>query len=251
LLLAAGSYFVLTIADPKNVITMVLFLIIIGSALIFLVSSETFINMASAGVEHRRHFAYHIHFFAGCGGTAAFFIIYGLQSILIPAPANLVILFLFLAFALLLVLNKMKEPLPSKEERGWKNAMQFLYVLKKESGIPLYSFNLTNLSGQLVNTPNEDLLGGALVAVSSLLKEIVKNDNPLKTIQQVGYSITLEEGKWVVVAIFTLKDLKVIREKARKFLVEFESRFGELLAQDYAETTIFSPASMLVEKYFQ
>jgi hypothetical protein len=98
---------------------------------------------------------------------------------------------------------------------------------------------------------DENLLGGALSAISSLLKEISTSKKPLKVIKQEGFTILIEEGEEIIVALFIVKELKkVIRRKMQDFIIEFQDFFEELINLEGVDQQVFLPARKLVEKYF-
>jgi hypothetical protein len=163
-------------------------------------------------------------------------------------PIYLTVILLFIFVIATFTVSQLRETLPSKEELEWKSSVQYIYVLLK-SGIPIYNQNLCEL--QEGNPPTDEcLFGGALVAVSSLLQEFTREKKPLKVIKQEGFSILLEEGENILVAIITIKELKIIRQKLQEFLEEFQDFFGELISKGIADTTVFLPAKKLAEKHF-
>lgn len=87
---------------------------------------------------------------------------------------------------------------------------------------------------------DESLIGGVLVAISSLLQEMAQNQNPLKMVKQEGFSILIEENPSVLVAVITLKELKIIRQKMEDFLEEFQGFFGELIEEGVKDLMVFS-----------
>lgn len=157
------------------------------------------------------------------------------------------LILLFIIVSATLIIFQLKETKPSKEEIEWKNAAQYLLVLSK-SGVPLYSYNLSS-DGK---GPKHDelLLGGALVAVSTLIKEIAQNREKLKVVKQEGFSILFEEGEEVLTALLALKELKILRRKMEDFTAKFESFFGEVLKDWSGDTRVFLPTRQLVEEFF-
>lgn len=97
---------------------------------------------------------------------------------------------------------------------------------------------------------DELLLGGALVAVSTLIKEIAQNREKLKVIKQEGFSILFEEGNKILTALLTLKELKIRHCKLEDFTLKFDSFFGEVLDEWNGDTRVFLPTKQLVEEYF-
>ena len=94
-------------------------------------------------------------------------------------------------------------------------------------------------------------LGGMWLPLQAFLNEIAQDEKPVEIVKKEGFSIMLEEGKKVIVALITLSDLKVLRGKLQAFTAEFELLFSDLLAShQIAEIAVFSPAKIIVQKYF-
>ncbi len=171
-----------------------------------------------------------------------------LRQVIKIDPAYLTILLLFVFVVASFSISQVKETLPSRDELEWKGAIQYVYVLLR-SGVPIYTQDLCEI--QEGNYCVDDaLLGGALVAVSSLLQEAARNKNPLKVVKQEGFTIIIEESPKILVAVISLKELNVIRQKAQAFLEEFQEFFGELLVGGPFDLRVFSPAKKLTEKHF-
>ena len=85
------------------------------------------------------------------------------------------------------------------DESDWKNVIQYLYVIRR-NGVVVFNNKLHGSEGK-DSFINEDLLGGALSAITHIVKEIVQNESPLKVIQQQEFSILLEEGKDFFIAV--------------------------------------------------
>ena len=140
-------------------------------------------------------------------------------------------------------------PSRDKENKGIEMLYSPLSLAYLASHTPdYYKINLYDeYVGEAMDPETVDV---DLVAVSSLLQEFTREKKSLKVIKQEGFSILLEEGEKVLVAIITIKELKVIRQKLQEFLEEFQNFFGELIDKGIAETTVFLPAKRLAEKHF-
>ncbi len=177
-------------------------------------------------------------------------------------PAYLAVILLFIFVCGAIIIYQMKETLPPKEELAWKDSVQFLYILLKSSGLPIYSQVLknvgdTNLKVNVGEVTDDTLLGGALVAIASILKELARNENPLKTIKKEGFTILVEEGEKVLVALVAMEELKVIRKKMRDFVEEFQDFYRDLLESKMdvqgrynGDIQAFLPTKTLVKKHF-
>ncbi len=164
-------------------------------------------------------------------------------------PVNLALIQLYIIISATLVVFKLRETLPPKQELEWKRAIQYLYVIKK-GGIVIYSQDLSQL-GQPIPPSDEDLLVGAVSAISSILNEIAHNRNPLKVIEQEGFTILLEESQNIFVLVITIEELKIIRKKMKNFTTEFQEFFEDVLKMEIVDLRLYLPTKKLVEKHFQ
>ena len=158
------------------------------------------------------------------------------------------LLFMFLIAAIFI--SQVKETLPSKQELEWQGEMQYLFLIFK-SGVTIYNQDLTKLGKKTqYRKDSEILLGGALVAVSSIFNEILRDKKIIKVIKQENYTIHIEEGKHVIMALIARHEIKKIRKKMQEFLDDFEDFFDDALVKGIAETQLFMPTRKIVQKYF-
>ncbi|TXT54645.1 MAG: membrane protein of unknown function [Candidatus Thorarchaeota archaeon] len=185
----------------------------------------------------------------GIGMVAGVITDLALYPLITVSPAYLPLVLIFALFTATIIVLQLKETLPSKEELEWKRKVEHLLVLS-QGGIPMYS---ERLSSTPVSTegPDEMLVGGALTGITELVKEISQRAGKLKVIQQEGYSIILEEGREVIVAVMALEELDIIREKTQDFLEDFQRFFSELIGDWSGDPKIFSPAKELVANHFE
>lgn len=162
-------------------------------------------------------------------------------------PILLSVILMFFFIIAIMIIFQLEEKKPSKDELEWRKSVRYLTVLFK-SGLPVYNQNLSELQSAK-SSPNE-LLGGALVAISALLQEIAQDKEPLKIVKKEGFSIMIEEGEKVIVAVITTKELKTIRKKMKNFLDEFQIFFSDFIQDEIANTQLFTPSKALVSKYF-
>jgi len=102
------------------------------------------------------------------------------------------VILIFILFTTTSVVFQLKETLMSKEDINWRDSIQHIIILSK-GGSPLYS-QVMGDKVAIQNAPDELLIGGALIAISSLTKEISYDNSDLKVIKQEGYTILLEGG---------------------------------------------------------
>ncbi|UYP44987.1 hypothetical protein NEF87_001272 [Candidatus Lokiarchaeum ossiferum] len=164
-------------------------------------------------------------------------------------PAHFIIILLFLFLIAAILISQVNETLPTKGELEWKGALQYISIMYK-SGITIFTQDFTE--NDTKDTENrQDLLGGAIVAVNSIMKEVAQNKMPLKVLKQEDFTILVEDGRDVLVVAIALSDIKKIRRKMQEFLESFEEQYGELLKKQISNVKRFDSASCLVSAYFQ
>lgn len=167
-----------------------------------------------------------------------------LRPILVELPFILPFVMIFAYFTATVVLFQLKETLPPRDELEWKDRLDHVLVMDK-SGLPLYvqSFKDEEYDRDRI------LIGGALVGIASLTQEIY-NSTHLKVLRQEGYSIMLEEGAYIMVAILTRQELDIIRSKMIQFVQDFENFFADLLIQGPVVTEAYLPTKQIVRQIF-
>jgi len=124
-----------------------------------------------------------------------------------------------------------------------------VYIISN-TGLTLYSQSLHGYQDEK-QEEKEVLLGGALSAIDSLMKELSSDKESLKEVKKEGYTIMIEEANYVFLAVITTQSHSILREKMQQFIGEFEGGFKELLDIDVVDTKVFSPVKILVDKYFE
>ncbi len=167
-----------------------------------------------------------------------------LQEQIIIMP--LIIIFTY--FTATIIVFQIKESLPSRKEMEWKKKIDLLLILTKY-GIPIYSYEFEKYNNNNQHNTDTILTGGALVGISTMIKELTSKSN-LKVIRQENYCIMLEETEHVILAIMASEELKIIRDHMIEFIMEFESFFSDVFDSWNSNTVVFLPTKKLVEKYF-
>ncbi|MHA2251345.1 MAG: MFS transporter [Candidatus Kariarchaeaceae archaeon] len=171
-----------------------------------------------------------------------------LSEIFSEVIESLSIIIVFILFTSTMITFQLEETLPDKKELEWKNSIQYLLVLT-DDGIVLYSQEMYKDSPRKEG-PDEVLIGGAMIAISSITKEIVNRESALKVIRQEDYCILLEEVENITVVVISLNELQTIRTKMKEFLSEFMEFFSETLETWKGDVNMFLPTKKLVERSF-
>jgi MFS family permease len=221
----------------------------LGFGLIILSGYLLFMELSNPKQVRDEAFAFFI--FIGFGTISGILVGDAFRPLITNNNGSMTVILLFIFIIAMLSISQLKETLPSKQELEWKSSIQYLYVLA-HSGLLLYEQDLRKLPDTGGKLKDGNLLAGALIAISMLLKETAENKNPLKVVRQEGFSILIEESNHVLVAIVAVDDLKAIRNKMQAFLIEFEEFFGELMEKGAGcDTNMFLPTKALVNRIFK
>ncbi|MCD6164755.1 MAG: hypothetical protein J7J30_04910 [Candidatus Odinarchaeota archaeon] len=92
-----------------------------------------------------------------------------------------------------------------------------------EDGTPIYFHILDNM-------PSDPLLvSGALVGISTLIREITQTKSGLKRIDYGDGEIIFERGKKIIMAVFTTLLTEEMRNKIAKAIKKIETRYEDIL----------------------
>ncbi|MHA1721121.1 MAG: MFS transporter [Promethearchaeota archaeon] len=242
--------FLLIVIFKGNYYLDYIFAIVLGIGTTFFLTSIPLIFVEITPKKYIRDKMTLAYIFMGLGMIFAVLIAELLKSEFNKDFSYLTVYLLFMFLIAAIFISQIKETLPSKQELEWKEEMQYLFLIFK-SGVTIYKQDLTKL-GKKTNyhEDSEILLGGALVAVSSIFNEILKDKKIIKVIKKENFTILIEEGKHVIMALFSLHEIKKIRKKMREFLDEFEDFFEDALVNGIAEKQMFMPTKKIVQKYF-
>jgi hypothetical protein len=112
--------------------------------------------------------------------------------------------------------------LPSLNEFDWEQSLSELYILKP-GGVCLYSFNFKQSK-----SIDPQLLGSGLTAVCAMVQEMTKSKRQLDFIKQETKNLYLYQGKQVNMVIIGEEQLRIIFDKLRIFVLEFERLFPDI-----------------------
>ena len=163
---------------------------------------------------------------------------------------NLVILgiqYLSTVMSLIFLVNS-KETLPHKEKE-WYESLFHLYIVHK-SGMLLYDYEFIKEEDKI----ESDLVSGGIIGLTTLLSEIVKGKEKLRTIDHGEKKLMFKYSpkKDVIFVLVIAEDLLVIRDKMDKFILEFIEKYEKkLVKMDGVIVSDWVGVSELIDKYFQ
>ncbi|MEX2682503.1 MAG: hypothetical protein Q6373_012960 [Candidatus Sigynarchaeota archaeon] len=168
--------------------------------------------------------------------------------------------FIIGSFGLLIIaiiLINTRDVLPEQEQH-WDRALLAIYVVFN-SGILLYHEEFKRDYGkknEVVGTANEmglapDLISSGLVGITQLMQEIIQGKQIIRYIDNYSKKILIEAGKYIIVALIVHNDSRILREKLRKFIEEFEIEYhDDLEISAGVDMKRFESTTDLVRKYF-
>ncbi len=248
-LLILSMAFILLIIPALSTLDNILFPVILGMGFALVLPSHSVLMIEIPKREKIQDSISIGYFIMSLGMSAGAILGDIFKALYLEDPIYLSVILLFFMLIVAIVIAEIEETLPNKAELEWKSSIQYINIIYK-SGVKIYSQQL-NQEIQTNEEQSECLLGGALIAVSSILDEIAQSDQSLKVIKKEGFSILIEETDDLILTVFTVKELKIIRKKMKTFLEEFHAFFKELIDLKITNVTSFLPTKRLVQKHFQ
>jgi hypothetical protein len=156
-----------------------------------------------------------------------------------------------------IVLINTRDILP-EQEQSWDKALLAIYVMYN-SGVLLYhqEFNKEGIkkaeATAATNQPElvPDLISSGLVGITQLMQEIVQGKQIIRYIDNYSKKILLEAGKHIIIALIVHDDSRVLRDKLRKFIGDFEIEFHQDLEKPSGyDMKRFESTKDLIKKYF-
>ncbi|MBN2151864.1 MAG: hypothetical protein JW839_10485 [Candidatus Lokiarchaeota archaeon] len=140
----------------------------------------------------------------------------------------------FLAMFLLIITTAIisnTRDIFSRAERNWYDDMITLFVIH-DSGILLFYKRFSrDQDGQSDGLLGPDLISAGLIGISNFVCEILKGNRFISGIENYPSKIMLEKGEKVIAALVVHQDLRILREKLKRFLNDFEGNFKPISSE--------------------
>ncbi|MHA1131476.1 MAG: hypothetical protein ACTSQI_07580 [Candidatus Helarchaeota archaeon] len=136
--------------------------------------------------------------------------------------------------------------IPSFTEFDWPEKIRHLYILNPNGGMCIFQHSFRHES-----ITDQDLFSGSLMAIQSLMQEMISSDKVLKTIDHEDAKILFEQSAHAVTIMIADEDLQIIHDKLQELLKEFELIFGELMEHWSGNLDIFRPLRPILDKIFE
>jgi hypothetical protein len=135
--------------------------------------------------------------------------------------------------------------IPSFTEFDWKEKIRHLYILSPQG---LCLFQQSFQKGAITD---EDLFGGSLMAIQSLMQEMIQSDKVLRAIDHQDTKIIFEQSPHVVLIMVAEEELYIVRLKLQQLAKEVELFFGDILVEWDGDLNLFKPLQPIVNKIFE
>jgi len=125
-------------------------------------------------------------------------------------------------------------------------SLRYLMVIHNEVGATVYNRKLGTWQ------MDSDLIGGFLTAMQDFSLEIKKKRIPIERMEYEEFEIMLEQGKYILVALFIDgKGSDWLRKKQQLYVKKFEKYFESNLKHWKGELTFFNNSGFLVDEVFE
>ncbi|MHA1294314.1 MAG: hypothetical protein ACTSQJ_16825 [Promethearchaeota archaeon] len=154
----------------------------------------------------------------------------------------------FVSIVCLFVLVNTEETLSAKEQ-NWPDYLLHLFVIH-ESGILLYEYSFVK-----ENLGESDLISGGFVGLITLLQEITKEKQRLKSIDHGGKRILFgfDSKRTLIFALIITEELIILRNKLFYFIQEIEDKYPTNL-EDFSGVNVElwkKRIDPILDKYFK
>lgn len=125
----------------------------------------------------------------------------------------------------------------------------FLLLVTNDSGIPLFSYDFNNKEGLAVDLA---LVSGALIALSTFMVEATGEPNGrLSLVRHGTHFILSDEGDFGLTgAIFSNKNDPELQRLLKKFLIQFQTKYKDVLPNWRGDVAIFKSSVNDAEEIF-
>ncbi|MHA1341376.1 MAG: MFS transporter [Promethearchaeota archaeon] len=153
----------------------------------------------------------------------------------------------FLCIIILFFLVHIKETI-SRIELDWPESLYHLYIVH-ESGLLIYEHSFVE-----EDLATSDLVSGGIIGLVTMLKEITKSKDRLRTIDHGNKKIMFRwssDGN-VIFVLVVKYELIVLRNKLKEFATEFEQHFGreKMQLEHGVNVADWEDTKFLIDKYF-
>jgi tetratricopeptide (TPR) repeat protein len=144
-----------------------------------------------------------------------------------------------------LKLENLSKIFTEKEQEYSDQVLNYLLVIKIDSGIALYQENFIEMEF------DSTLMGGFLSAISSFGAEFTRERTRMEKLAYKDFKIHFQDGKYIRCALILKgKITELLKNRLKLFVTDFENTYQENLSSRAGNVSVFSNSGPLVRKYF-
>jgi len=130
-------------------------------------------------------------------------------------------------------------------ELEWPTKVRHLYLIHQEKGFSLYNHSF--IREDLVDS---QLIAGGISGIASLLQELTSSSDKVKIIDLERLKILIEYGKYILGALITEENYRILRNKLRQLVKLFEDQNKDHLINLKGQIYEFEDTNTLVDQVF-
>jgi len=130
-------------------------------------------------------------------------------------------------------------------ELKWPEKIHHLYLIHQDKGISL--FNYSFIKEDLMDS---QLVGGGITGVAMLLQELTRSHRKMRIIDMEDLKILMEYGKYVIAALMTEENYRILRKKLSQFVRVFENQYENTLKHFTGDVSGFEKTKNIVDEVF-
>lgn len=127
--------------------------------------------------------------------------------------------------------------IPSFQEIHWDDSLLHVFVFHIETSVCIYDQSLIKVGKDA--EISADLFSSGVSGIINIIKEMVQSEKKLKVLDHEDKKIILEYGKYITVALVTVRDLKILHERLPQYISRIEGQFGAKFEHWDGEITQF------------
>nr|MDO8085871.1 hypothetical protein [Candidatus Sigynarchaeum springense] len=129
--------------------------------------------------------------------------------------------------------------IPMLEEVHWRDYLLHVFAFYIDTSACIHDETLLK-TGKEVAGVSADLFSSGVTGVIGIIKEMINSEKKLKVLDHEDKKILLEYGKYITVALITLKDLDMLHEKLQAYILRVETELRQPLEKWRGEVGRFA-----------
>ncbi len=153
----------------------------------------------------------------------------------------------------IIIISAVLFRLPIFFEVNWKESLIQIFIIKSGAGISFFNMKFQRASGEIEGRSDidEELVGGGMVGITTMLKEISRSSEELKTIDHGDQKILLEHSEYFFIALLVKVEMHIFKEKLFQLRSTIEKYYNNILEDWDGSLDYFEPLGNIVKDIFQ